>query len=153
MSELPFRIIGAFGFPDLDEWGPDEYDSAASWVQWHRDMVVAYGAEQATQRFLDLYHKNSWGSVAYKWRLFDPAFRSYAKDNGFYEALFQNIGGYLDRLIAAIFSSTVESGSGAIEQTTGAVESAAKVLRVLVPVFVAVLFVGVGLYLYRRFFK
>lgn len=89
--------------PLYDGLGWADYWSPADWVTWHASMKLAYSVEIANARFLDAWRKDSlFNSAPLDARIFDPVFRRYAKDNGFYDGLFSSGLGILAKPLGVI---------------------------------------------------
>ncbi len=145
-------FINALSTPDYDSWGPDDYWGVRDWIDWHKALVDAYGASEANRRFLAAYHGASFGAASYAWRSTSKEFRDYAKANGFYDGLFEGVGGGLAR-ISATFGSIFETTSGTVEGVGSAISGSASVIRYVLPVAIVAASVGAGFYLYKRFIK
>lgn len=119
--------ITADSVPVLDGWGWGDYWSADNWMEWHKRLVEKYGLQKANEKFITAYHKAGIGAASYDWRTFNRAFINYAKANGFYQALFEGVGG----LIGQVASATYGAVSGAADLAAGAGELAKTVSKFL----------------------
>jgi len=95
-SQLSEDAITWQSVPLYDEWGWwGEYWSCADWIEWHRQLKTHYGINQANLIFINAFHEAGFGAASYDCRTFNPAFKNYAKDNGFFDALFDGIPGII----------------------------------------------------------
>ncbi len=81
--------------PLYDEIGFGDYWSAADWIAWHRSMKSKYGIDEANRRFISAWHDGIgivFNKVPIDARTVDSSFRAYAKENGFFDALFSGLG-------------------------------------------------------------
>lgn len=92
--------------PVLDGWGWGDYWGPEHWIMWHKKLTERWGRERANEVFIEWYHKAGIGAASYDWRSFDPTFIAYAKDNGFYDALFVGIGGLLAKVVSTATQAT-----------------------------------------------
>lgn len=133
------QMITALSTPNLDDWGWDDYWKCEDWIEWHRAMKEAYGRDKANYRFIYWWNKQTMGAAGYDCRTFSLSFRNYAKENGFYDALFSGLG-----VLAQPIGWTIDT-AGNIADTAGnaveGVENVSKVLKSLLPVlFILVIF-------------
>lgn len=79
----------AADWPVFDELGWADYWSIDDWTTWHKANVAAYGLATANSRFLQAWNEDSLiHSAPLDARSFNSSFRQYAKDNGFFDALY-----------------------------------------------------------------
>jgi hypothetical protein len=145
-------VITAYSTPDYDSWGPDDYWGVPEWIKWHKLLVEAYGLSEANRIFLKAYHAASFGAASYAWRSTSKEFRDYAKANGFYDGLFEGLGGWLARINAAL-GSIFETTSETVESAGSAITNSTTVIRYLLPALIIMAVVAVGYYLFKRFIK
>ncbi len=94
MSNLLLTIT-AYSTPDYDDWGPDTYWDCYDWMTWHQKMVPVFGLDEANRRFIEAFHNAGQFSNNFDCRSFNSDFRDYAKQNGFYEALYAGLAGLI----------------------------------------------------------
>lgn len=121
---MPF-VITADSTPVLDGWGWDDYWNCNDWITWHKAMKAAYGPEYANSNFLQHYHQGGFGASNYDCRTFNSAFKTYAKENGFYDGLFSGIG-IIMQPVSGIISVGSNLGETVINTTS--------ILKWLVPI-------------------
>ena len=109
--------------PVLDGWGWDDYWSADEWLTWHRAMVSAYGLAVANAKFLAAWNEQGLGASPLNARTFSPAFREYARANGFLDGLYGNAPGFSTILNPA--GSALEA-TDAVAETVGGAAGALK---------------------------
>jgi len=54
--------INADSYPDYDEWGYDDYWSLTDWQTFYDKLLQKYGADEGSRRWLDAWHRQSWGA-------------------------------------------------------------------------------------------
>jgi hypothetical protein len=54
--------INADSYPDYDEWFPDDYWSITDWQTFYDKLIQKYGADEGSRRWLDAWHRQSWGA-------------------------------------------------------------------------------------------
>lgn len=54
--------INADSYPDYDEWGWDDYWSITDWQTFYDKLIVKYGADEGSRRWLDAWARQSWGA-------------------------------------------------------------------------------------------
>lgn len=104
-------VITADSLPVYDGWGWDDYWSAGDWMDWHKKMEKAFGIDEANRRFINAYQNAGTGAASFDWRTFNSDFKKYAKDNNFYDALFDGIAGLIVKPIS--------TGTSVINSITG----------------------------------
>ena len=144
-------VITAESSPDYDDWGWDDYWSARDWMTWHRRMKEEYGKEKANIRFLTAWEKQSSLSSPLDTRTFDADFKRYAKDNGFYEGLFDP--GILKLILKGISLGldVTEATIEAVDETAGTLPAIGKIIKYGVPIILIALILGTGWWAYKNF--
>lgn len=113
-------------------------------IVWHKALVAKYGLDKANQIFLDSWN-NDTPVVCEQLdcRSFDSAFREYAKANGLFSGLYNNVGiiaqpiGYVGDL--------VNTTATALSNIVGAGANTAKVLKYVLPTIIIIIAV-VGIF-------
>ena len=145
--------ITADSTPDYDDWGVDDYWGPDEWIQWHKLMKAKYGADDANKRFIIAYQDAGFGAVSFDWRTFNDNFKQYAKDNGFFDALYDGIGGLIGRG-AGLLDTTVETGTKTattvIESAGSTISTLAKSAKWVIPAVVIVVIIIAGVIFYRN---
>lgn len=119
--------------PVYDEWGwTSNYWKAADWLRWHKSLKAAYGQDEANWKFITAWDEQTTGANPISARSFNSEFISYAKANGFYEALFSGTG-VLARPIAA-GAEAVRTGSQVVEDVAAAASTVGTASRYLLPI-------------------
>jgi hypothetical protein len=54
--------ITADSYPDYDDWGYDDYWSITDWQTFYDKLIQKYGADEGSRRWLDAWHRQSWGA-------------------------------------------------------------------------------------------
>lgn len=54
--------INADSYPDYDEWFPDDYWKLTDWQTFYDKLIAKYGADEGSRRWLDAWHRQSWGA-------------------------------------------------------------------------------------------
>lgn len=82
--------------PVYDEWGWwGEYWTCADWITWHEALKAHYGINDANIIFILAFHEAGFGAASFDCRTFDYNFKEYAKQNGFFDALFDGLTGII----------------------------------------------------------
>lgn len=134
-------MITANSQPNYDEWGWDDYWSCEDWVEWHKALKNAYGQSQANQTFVQAFHQASFGASSYDCRTFNTAFRTYAKDNGILDALYQGIG-----VLMIPAGSAIEIGGNIV----GLAVNTSSLLKKIVPLIIILVMIIFLVYLSRK---
>lgn len=126
--------ITAQSTPNYDDWGWDQYWNCEDWIAWHKELVKAYGLQQANLRFITAYHQASFGAASYDCRTFNRSFREYARQNGFLDALYQGIGAIMQPV-----GPVIETGSNILDV---AVTTSSMLKKLLPLVFILLVVIG-----------
>jgi hypothetical protein len=153
-------MITADSIPDLDSWGWDDYWSAQDWIKWHKELKKKYGLSDANYRFIDAYGSGSFmeglGAARFSYRTTDREFIRYAKENGFYNALFGGLAGLSAKVVSTAYSaghSIVETGGNIVESGTGALQNAGQTVSNTVSVLkwiVPLLLIGLAYTIFKN---
>jgi hypothetical protein len=119
--------------PDYDNWGFDTWWTASDWMTWHMALKRAYGLEEANRRFITAWDKQGLFASPIDARSFDTTFRQYARDNGFFDALFSGIGGLVGRL-PSTGTDVVVGATGAVSNVGQAVGTIGSMAKYILPV-------------------
>ena len=95
-------------------------------------MTAEYGIKYANDKFLEYWEKQTFGAALGDCTTFNPAFIKYAKKYGFYQALFG--GAALLVYPIAIATEVIFDAGQVITNTTGAISTTSKILKVVLPV-------------------
>lgn len=98
----------ANAWPDLDEWGPDEFWSAYDWMTWHSAMAREFGIPQANAQFVFWWAKQSAGAAPILATWSDPDFRAYLDRHG----LLGQVTNTTQRIIGGIGGAIGSVGEG-----------------------------------------
>jgi hypothetical protein len=109
--------------PDLDDWGWDTYWTASDWLTWHAAMKSRYGLTYANKTFLSWWNKQTLGANPLDARSFNPTFRQYAKDNGFFAGLYDN----------APLAEPLGAATDLVTKASDGLDSAATALKWAIP--------------------
>jgi hypothetical protein len=113
--------------PDFDNWGPDTWWKASEWMTWHKSMKSKYSLEEANRRFISAWQDQSILSGPIDARSFDVTFRNYAKDNGFFDDLYWNLG---------VFTRPIGVSTDLVAGITKGISTTAELSKYLIPVAV-----------------
>ncbi len=146
-------VIAADSTPVLDGWGWGDYWGPSDWITWHKAMVKAFGLDEANHRFITAYGQAGFGASSYDWRTFDSDFKAYAKENGFYDALFVGVGGLIGR-VASLGETAVEktttTATDVINNAGDAISSVSKIAKYVIPIIVIVVIIAGFFYIRAR---
>lgn len=148
---MPSTAITSSSSPDYDDWGWDDYWSCEDWVEWHKKLKEAFGKDVANYKFIAAFQKQTFGAAGYECRTFNAAFRQYARDNDFYEALFQGIGILAQPIGWAI--DLLGNVGEVVTDTTEAASNVSNTLKKLLPLLLFLLFIGIVIYGYQKYIK
>jgi hypothetical protein len=122
--------------PDYDSWGWDDWWTAADWQRWHGALKARFGLVEANHHFIAAWEQQSLGASPLDARSFNSDFKAYAKENGFYDALFQGLG-VLARPVSAgvqVITAGSEVVEDVVDATASAVSTTAAAAKWLLPV-------------------
>lgn len=116
-------------FPDV-QWNTEpllanpllffkDWWDAATWVKWHGLVKAKYGNDRANEVLIEWFKKAPFASHTTDYRSFDDNFIKYAKENGFYDALFS---GVLGKVVKA-GTQVIKTGEKVIDTAGNLVES------------------------------
>jgi hypothetical protein len=54
--------INADSYPDYDDWGYDDYWKLPDWQNFYDKLIAKYGADEGSRRWLDAWHRQTWGA-------------------------------------------------------------------------------------------
>ncbi len=134
-------MITASSTPNYDEWGWDDYWNCEDWLQWHRALKAAHGLDAANYTFITAYHQASFGAASFDCRTFNSAFREYARQNGFHDALYLGIGAIMQPV-----GDVLETGGNII----GSALSASETLKKLIPIMMILAAIILLVYLSKK---
>jgi hypothetical protein len=118
MSARYENTITAESVPVYGYWGLgwiSPYWESDDWIVWHKKLVANMGLNEANKKFITAIYAAPMFAASYGFRTVEPNFVSYAKESGFYNALFQGIAG-----LVGYVESTVANSGQAIADTTDA---------------------------------
>ena len=155
--------ITADSTPDLDDWGIDSYWSCEDWVAWHKELKKKFGLDEANRLFITEYHKGGFGASSFDCRSFNADFRKYAKENNFFNALYDGLAGLITQPLGAVkdvvsaASNTVSNVADAAEEAVSDASKAAdnifNTIKWVLPVLLVLAAIGASFYVYNRFIK
>lgn len=143
-------IITADSVPDLDEWGWDDYWLINDWMLWHQKLKEKFGVNKANQTFVTWWLKQGTGANPLDARSFNTDFRNYAKSNGFFDALYGNLG--LLKVIGA-GTDVVSAGTNIVSNAAKGAENVTKVLKIVIPAAIFLALIGGTVYAYNKYVK
>jgi hypothetical protein len=126
--------------------------SAKTWIKWHTAVKAKYGKDRANEVFIEWWEKAPALSPTIDYRTFDEAFIAYAKENGFYDALYNGIGGLLGKT-AGSGQRVIKSAGKVIEATADIIENTTDTVSFLGRNFKWVIVIAVLAVLTLLFFK
>lgn len=104
-----------------DWWDPK------TWIKWHGEVKANYGQQRANEVFIQWFSKAPLASPTTDFRSFDDDFIKYAKQEGFYDALFSGMGGLIGK-VATVGTKAIDGAKtvvGAAGDAVATVTSAA----------------------------
>jgi hypothetical protein len=147
-------VITANSTPVYDAWGPDDHWSCSDWITWHKALKKEFGADKANEIFISAFHKAGFAASSYDCRTFNSDFRKYAKDNGFYDALYDGITGLILKPIGSgndVVNSASNTISNVGEGAEGITKTAVKAAKIVVISGVAALIIYGGVLIYKAY--
>ncbi len=120
--------------PDYDEWGWDDYWGCAEWVEYHKKLKMAYGADMAKQMWYAAWEKQDGFSSPYNWCKYNSFFYEYFKKELGETWFIMEIGGAVN---------SVAEGAG----------TTAKVLKTAIPIVAVLLIAGAAYWGYKTYLK
>lgn len=133
--------ITAESTPAYDGWGWDDYWDCYDWIAWHKAMLPVYGIDETNKRWLQAWNKqDTFFAAPVDCRTFNQDFKQYAKDNGFYDGLFEGIGFLAQPLSAG--TSVVTGASDLVGDTA----DNSKYLKYVIPVVITLILIGIIVY-------
>lgn len=150
-----YSNINSESTPVIDGWGYGDYWGAQDWIFWHGKLKQKYGLAEANRIFISHYLSAGFGAASYDWRTFNQAFRSYAKENNFYNALWNGLDALIKPLGDGIeiitegseaIENAAESAGEAVVNVSSSISGGTKTLKYIIPI--AVLAVAVGAFFF-----
>ncbi len=141
-------MITATSQPNYDDWGWDDYWNCNDWITWHQELVKAHGIDYANRRFVEAFHQATFGAASYDCRTFNSAFRKYASDNGFLEALYDGLLG----TVMSPVGTVIDIGGNIVDAAgniAGAASNATETIKKVIPILI-ILVVIIGLILLAK---
>ncbi len=135
-------LITAESVPVLDGWGFDDYWLCNDWITWHKLMKDKYGLDYANTKLITAFESQSIGASGIDCRSLDGNFKQYAKDNGFYDALFTGIGGLLASGISAGQSGS-SAVTGGIENISDTAKDTTKYASYIIPIALGLILLAI----------
>lgn len=135
--------ITADSIPILDRWGWDEYWNAADWQKWHSLNVTKYGRATANEKFNREWERQDSFASPYNWAKYNKTFVDY----------FAKQGIDVSSIVSAplIGAEKVVKGAGnAVGDIGNAVGKTGKLLKHILPIFVALLLITVLIIIYKK---
>lgn len=140
--------------PILDGWGWGDFWGPGDWMTWHKKLKEKWGLQRANEVFIEWYHKAGFGASSYDWRTFNDAFISYAKENGFYNGLFDGLAGLVMKNVNVVkdaAGTVIQAGGDVVQGASKTVSAIGKNMTTIV-VIILILAVLIGLaYSYNTF--
>ncbi len=97
--------------------------TANNWIQWHKLVKSKFGKDRANDVLIQWWEKAPFASPTTDFRTFDDAFIKYAKEEGFYDALFKGVGGLIGKT-ATLGNKTIKTGTQIVSSAGDLVENA-----------------------------
>lgn len=138
-SKPVWAYIGLFG----------DYWKCGDFITWHKELVKKYGLEKANQTFLSEWENAPLINAGYDCRSFNADFKQYAKDNGFYDALFSGIGGLIGKPLS-IGAGLVDSAGNVVQNAGDTFEKSSAIVKKVLPVVLIAAAVFVVVYGYKH---
>jgi len=108
--------------------------NAKTWIKWHSLVKSKYGVDRANAVLVEWWNKLPIASPQVDYRSFDADFKKYAKENGFFDALFGGALGTVAKVSNAAKDTTVkaiDTGVKVIEGAGNVIESGGNIIGFL----------------------
>lgn len=100
----------------------NDWWSAKTWIDWHKKVAAKYGKDRANEVLIEHFTSAPFASPTTDFRTFDDNFIKYAKEQGFYDALFKGIGGLVGKTATAL-NKTVDATGNVVEAVGTGIET------------------------------
>lgn len=123
-----------------------DYWSAKTWINWHKAVKAKYGKDRANEVFIIWWEKAPPASPTTDFRSFDNDFIQYAKQEGFYNALFKGLGGLIGKTASTanqtvnVATDVVGAAGDAIDDLGGVITFLTKNLKYVL-IFVVIMII------------
>ncbi len=131
INENSKPVYGYWGFGWLSP-----YWDAADWMAWHWALKAKWGQEKANVLLIEAWNASPFGAANIGFRTFDTDFKNFAKENGFYEALFTGVLGS----VMEAGNAGADIASKAPTVLTNLTNAIVSVSRYIIPIAIIVLF-------------
>lgn len=117
-----------------------DYWDGKTWILWHQKVKQKYGQKRANEVLIEWFHRSPFASPTLDLRTFDDAFIAYAKENGFYDALF-----------SGLLPTVLKTGAKVTDTATKAIDAAGDILDfdVIKWVIIGIVVLVVGAIVYK----
>lgn len=117
-------------------FGGSDCWNCIDFITWHKALVSAYGQSKANTIFITSWSSAPFINTAYDCRSFDSSFRQYAKDNGFFDALYSGLGVIAEPI--GVGTDIVHGAGNIVSNTVGGAENTSKIIKWLIPALVVI---------------
>lgn len=104
-----------------------DYWDCQDLITWHKALKQKWELDEANRIFIKAFELAPTGANAIDCRSVNAAFKDYAKDQGFYNALFSGVGGLLATGISA-GQTVIDAAGNVIENTANTAKKASEYL-------------------------
>jgi hypothetical protein len=109
--------------------------SVQDWIAWYSILEATDGQTQAVSKFVKAFRNAPFGSPTIDFRTFDSEFKDFAKENGFYDALFTGVLGTIAKAENTA-GDVVNSGLDAVGGTFTGLNSIIQTLKEYIPIII-----------------
>lgn len=127
-----------------------DYWDADTWIRWHTALKNKWGIDRANEVFIIWWNKVPTVSFTTDYRSFNDKFIKYAKDNGFYAALFGGVLGKVGKVAGSAANATeqvVNSATEVLDTASDTLGFFSKNLKTILIVVVVLIVLGVTIYI------
>lgn len=131
-----------------------DYWDAPTWINWHKLLKSKFGKQRANEVFLVWWDKIPLGGPQLDYRSFNEPFRKYAKENGFYDALFPGFLGKQVKLLTSVgdlAGNVVDTGTSVVTSASDTIGWLSRNLKTLLTVLIITILISLSFYLYKKF--
>lgn len=147
------NIITAESKPEwaiLGLWG--DYWECSDLIKWHKLLVQKWGLEKANEIFISEWNNSPPINVEFNCRSLNDNFKQYAKENGFYDSLFDGISGLLGKTVSA-GESVISSTDSAVSNVVEGITKSTKILKQAIPIIIIAASIYLIVYTHKKLAK
>lgn len=130
-------------FGGSDCWGCQDL------ISWHQNLETAVGLQEANKIFITEWEKAPFINTAYDCRSFNTAFREYAKQKGFFNALYSGFGVIAQPI--GVGTDVVSGVGSLISNTSSGISNASKIFKWLLPTLLILGAIGLIVFAVKKY--